>query len=163
MNRLLLHSANERGSEATVYMSIGRVTLSLTSQITSGSVTSRVQAEVEIEEDFDHESRIIDDDEDPLSNTECKHNNDTPDSMESAPDNDEQTAPPKINLESMVEGQQKMIDIFIQHNTELLEWRKSSTSDSKDEFKMAQSICHWGGARKLETYLGSLWLNFRTP
>jgi hypothetical protein len=56
----------------------------------------------------------------------------------------------------MVERQQKMIDFLFQHNTELLERCRSSTSDSNDKFKIAQPKLYCGGARELETYLGSL-------
>jgi len=125
-------------------------------------VTPRVLAEAEIEEESYSGSKITDDDEDPLSDGESEHDDDTPEPNESAHDNDEPTAPPKINLEEMVERQQKMIDFLFQHNTELLERRRSSTSDSKDKFKMAQPKRYCGGARELETYLGSLRSNFRT-
>jgi len=120
-NRLPLCSANERGSPETIRASIGRDTPSLASRITPGSVTTRVLAEAEIEEDSDHDNRIIDDDEDPLSNEESGHDDDIPEPNESADDNEEPTAPSRINLEEMVERQQKMIEFLFQHNTELLE------------------------------------------
>jgi len=161
-NRLPLRSANERGSAETIRASIGRDTPSLASRITPGSVTPRVLAEAEIDEDSDRGNRIIDDDEDPLSDEDSGHDDDTPEPNESAHDNDEPTAPSRINLEEMVERQQKMIEFLFQHNTELLERRGSSTSDAKDKFKMAQPKRYCGGARELETYLGSLRSNFRT-
>jgi len=55
-----------------------------------------------------------------------------------------------------------MIDFLFQHNTKLLQRRRSSTSDSKDKFEMARPKSYCGGARELETYLGSLRSNFRT-
>ena len=119
-------------------MSIGHDSLSLASRITPGSVTPTVVAEAEIKEDSDRGSRIIDDDEKPLSDDESDHDDNTPQPNESAHHNDEPAAPPKFNLEEMVERQQKMIYFLFQHNTELLEQCRSSTSDSKDKFKMAQ-------------------------
>jgi hypothetical protein len=109
-------------------------------------VTPRVLAEAEIEEESYSGSKITDDNEDPLSDGESEHDDDTPEPNESAHDNDKPTAPPKINLEEMVERQQKMIDFLFQHNTKLLERRRSSTSDSKDKFKMAQPKRYCGGA-----------------
>jgi hypothetical protein len=61
-------------------------------------------------------------------------------------DNNEPTAPSRINLEEMVERQQKMIDFLFQYNTELLELRGSSTLDVKPGIKMAQPNCYCGGA-----------------
>jgi len=62
----------------------------------------------------------------------------------------------------MVERQQKMIEILFQRNTELLEWCRWLTLDKKDKFKMAHLKRNCGGARDLDTYLGSLGSNFRT-
>jgi len=84
-------------------------------------VTPRVLAEAEIEEDHDRVSRIMDDDKDPLSDDESEHDDDTPEPNESLHNNDEPTAPPKINLEEMVERHQKMIEFRFQHDTDLLE------------------------------------------
>jgi len=162
MNRLPLHSANERGSAERIRVSIGRDTLSLASPITPRSVIPRVLAESEIEAHSDPGSRIFDDDEDPLSAGESEHDDDTPEPNASAHDNNELTAPPKINLQEMVERQQKMIDFLIQHNTKLLRRCRLSTSDSKDRFKMAQPKRYCRGARELETYHGSHRSNFRT-
>jgi len=161
-NRLPLRSANERGSAETVRALIGRDTPSLASRITPGSVTPRVLAEAEIKEDSDRGNRIIDDDRDPLPVEESGHDDDTPEPNESAHDNDKPTAPSRINLEEMVEQQQKMIEFLFQHNTELLERRGSSTSHTKDKVKMAQPKRYCGGARELGTYIGSLRSNFRT-
>jgi hypothetical protein len=119
-------------------------------------VTPRVLAEAEIEEEPYRRSQITDNNEDPLSDCDSEHDDNTPEPNESAYDNDEPTAPPRINLEEMVERQQMMIDFLFQHNTELLERLRSSTSDSNDKFKMAQPKRYCGGARELETYLGSL-------
>jgi len=74
-----------------------------------------------MEEESYSGSKITDDDEDPLSDIESEHYDDTPEPNESTHYNDELTAPPKLNLEQMVERQHKMIDFFFQHNTELLE------------------------------------------
>jgi len=161
-NRLPLRSANERGSAETIRASIGRDIPSLASRITPGSVTPRVLAEAEIEEDSYRGNRIIDDDEDPLSDEESGHDRNTPEPNESAHDNDEPTAPSRINLEEMVERQQKMIKFLFEHNTKLLEPRRSSTSHVTDKFKMAQPKRYCGGDRELETYLGSLRSNFQT-
>ena len=120
-NRLPLCSANERGSAETIRASIGRDTPSLTSRITPGSVTPRVLAEAEIEEESYSGRKITDNDEDPLSDGESKYDDDTPESDDHAHDNDEPTAPPKMNQEDMVERQQNMIDFLFQHNTELSE------------------------------------------
>jgi len=84
---------------------------------TSGSVTGRALAQSKIEEDYDCVSSIIDTDYDSLSDNKSGHNYNTPEPNESAHDNDEPTAPPKINLKEMVERQQKMIDFLFQHNT----------------------------------------------
>jgi hypothetical protein len=125
-------------------------------------VTPRVLAEAEIEEDSNRGNRIINDDENPLLDEHSGHDDDTPELHESAHDNIEPTAPSRINQEKMVERQQKMIEFLFQQNTELLERRGSSTSNAKDKFKMAQPKRYCGGARELETYLGSLRWNFRT-
>jgi hypothetical protein len=161
-NRLPLRSANEHGSSETIPTSSGCDTPSLASRITPGSVSPRVLAEAEIEEESYSGSKITDDHEDPLSDGESKSDDDLPEPNESAHDNDQPTTPPKINLEEMVERQQKMFDFFFQHNHELLERRRSSTSDSKDMFNLAQLSQYCGGAQELETYLGSLRSNFRT-
>jgi len=161
-NRLPLHSANECGSAETIRTSIGRHTPSLASRITPGSVTARDLVEEEIEEDSYRRNRIIDDDKDRLSDKESGPHNDTPEPNESAYDNPESTAPSRIDLEEMVERQQKMIEFRFQHNTKPLERRRSSTSDVKDKFKKADLKRYCGGARKLETYLRSLRSNFRT-
>jgi len=125
-------------------------------------VTPRVLAEAEIEEDSNRGYRIIEDDEDPLSDEESGYDDDTPEPNKSAHDNDKPTASSRINLEEMVERQQKMIEFLFQHNTELLERRGSLTPDANNIFKMAQPKRYCGGARELETYLVSLQLNFRT-
>ena len=104
----------------TIRVTIGPDTPSLASRITLGAATPRVLAEVEIQEDSDSRSRIVDDKEDLLSDRESKHDNDTPASNESAHDNDKPTSPPKINLDEMVDRQPRMIDFVFQHNTELL-------------------------------------------
>jgi len=161
-NRLPLRGANERGSAQTIRTSMGRDPMSLASRITPESVTPRVLAEAEIEEDLHREITIIDNDQDPLSDDESEHNDDTSEPNESVYENDKSTAPPKINLEKMVERLQKMVNFLQQHNTELVEWRRLSTSDSKDKFKMAQPKRYCVGARGLETYHGWLWSNFRT-
>jgi len=62
----------------------------------------------------------------------------------------------------MVEQQQKMIYFLFQQNTELLEWCRLSTSDSKNKFRMTQPKWYCGGAGELVAYLGSLRSNFRT-
>jgi hypothetical protein len=87
-------------------------------------VTPRVLAEAEIEEESYSGSKITDNYKDPLSDGESEHDNDTPEPNESAHYNHELTAPPKINLEEMLERQKKMIDFLFQHNTELLERRR---------------------------------------
>jgi hypothetical protein len=66
-------------------------------------------------------SRIIDNNENPFSDDKSDNNEDTPQPNDSAHDNDELTAPPRINLEEMVEQQQKMIDFLFKYNTKLLE------------------------------------------
>jgi hypothetical protein len=120
-------------------------------------VTPRVLGEAEIENHSDRGTRIIHaDKDDPLSDKESVHDDDTPEPDESAHDNDEPTAPARINLEQRVKRQQKMIEFLFQHNTERLEQHGSSTSDGKDKFKMAQLKGYCGGSRELETYLGSL-------
>jgi hypothetical protein len=84
-------------------------------------VTPRVIVAVDIEEDTNCKSRIIDDDEDPFSDDESKYHDDTVEYNESTQNYDEPTAPPKINLEEKVEQQQKMIDFPFQHNPKLIE------------------------------------------
>jgi len=79
----------------------------------------------------------MDDAKDPYSNDQSDHNRGTPDPIESAHNGDEPTAPSRINLNDMVAPQQKRIEILLQHNTELLEWRGSLTSDLIDKFRMA--------------------------
>jgi len=154
-NRLSQHGANEGGSAQMVHASVGRDTPSLASQMTPGSLTQSDLAEAEIEEDSDHRNTIIYDDEDPPSDEESGHD-DTPEPNKSVHDNDEPTAPSRINLQEMVEWQQTMIEFLFQHNTELQEQCGSLTSDEKDKFRMAQLKCYYGGARELQTYLGSL-------
>jgi len=161
-NRLPVRIANDHGSAERILASIARETPSLASWITPASVTSRDPAWEEIEEDSDRRNRNIDHDEDPLSDKESGHHDDTPEPNESAYDNDEPTAPSRNNLEELVERQQKMIEFLFQHNTKRLERRRSSTSDAKDKFKMAHLEHYCGRAGELETYLRSLQSNFRT-
>jgi len=161
-NRLPQRSTNERGSAEKIRVSIGRDTPSHDSRITPGSVTPRVLAEADIKEESYSGSKITGADEDPLSDGESEHDDDTPEPNEHTHHNEELTAPPLINMEEMVKRQQKMIDFLLRHNTGLLERRRSSTSDSKKKFKMAPPKGYCGGARGLETKLGSLQSNFRT-
>jgi hypothetical protein len=105
----------------------------------------------EIEEDSNRGNRIIDDDEDPVSDGDSSHDDDTPEPHESAHNTDEPTAPSRIHLEEMVERQQTMIVFLFQHNNELLERRGSSIPDAKDKFMMAQLKRYGGGAQELET------------
>jgi len=142
--------------------SIGRDTASNASRITPGSVIPRVLTQAEIKEDTDCGTRIIHDDNDPLSDDESELDHDILEPNDSTHNLDEPIAPPMINLGEMVECQQKMINIYFQQNTELLEQHRLSTSNLKDKFKMVQPKHYCGGARELETYLGSLRSNFRT-
>jgi len=98
-NRLPLRSSNERGSTETIRALIGRDTESLTRRITPESVTPRVLAEVEFEEESYRGSNITDNDLDRFSDGESRHDNCTPEPNESTYDNEQPTAPPKINLE----------------------------------------------------------------
>jgi hypothetical protein len=84
-------------------------------------VTPSVLEEAEIKEDSDRRNTIINNDQYPLSDDESRHVNDTPELNESTPDNDELTAPSRLNLQEMVERQQQMIEFLFQHGTELLE------------------------------------------
>jgi len=161
-NRPALCNANKWGSAERICASIGHETPSLVSQITNGSVTPRVLGEAKIAKETYSGSKITDDDEDPISDGESEHNDHTPEPNESTYDNDEPSAQRTINLEEIVEQQQKIINFLFQHNTKLLERCRSSTSDLKDKFKMAQPKRYSGGARKLETSLCSLRSNFRT-
>jgi len=102
-NRLPVCSANEHGSTETIRVLMGRDTLSLTSQITFGSVGLTILAEEEIEGNSDCRSRTIKNDVDPLSNDECNQDDATAKPNESAHNTDEPTAPSKINWEEMVE------------------------------------------------------------
>lgn len=144
--RLPLPSAYECGCADMIPALIGHDTPSLARWITPGSVTPRFLAQAEIEDDSDHGSRIIDVDEDPLSDRKSDHYEDTPEPNNSVPDNDEPTAPSKLNVVQLVKRQQIMIDILLQHNTNLLERCGSSTSDQRDMFKMAQPKLCCGGA-----------------
>jgi len=76
-NGLPLPSANERGSAERIRASIGLDTPSLPSPITPGSVTPRVLAEAEIKEESYSGTKIADNDEDPLSDGESEHDDDT--------------------------------------------------------------------------------------
>jgi hypothetical protein len=125
-------------------------------------VTPRVVVEAEVEEVSDRGNRIIKNDEDPLSDKQSAPDDNTPELNVSAHDNHEPTAPSRVNLEEMVERQQKMIEFLFQHNTDLQERRGSSTSDTKDKLQITQPTRDCGGVRELETYLGSLLSNFRT-
>jgi len=133
-NRVHLLSDNERGSTETMCVLIGRVTPSITSPITPGSVTPRVRAHAEIEYNSDRRCKIITAHEDPLSDSKSDHNEDTTEPNKSAHNIHEPAAPSEVNMEEMLERQYKMIDIRFQHNTELLERQGSLTSDPKDEF-----------------------------
>jgi hypothetical protein len=118
--------------------------------------------EVEIPADSNCRRRIINDNDFSLSDNESKRADHIPEPTGTVHDNGDTTAPPKVTLEEMVEQQQKIIDFLFLHNTTLLEPRRLLTSDSKNNFKMAQLKCYCGGARALETYLGSLQSNFQT-
>ena len=114
-----LHSANERGSVETICTSIGCDTTILASRITHESVTPTVIPEEDLEEDSDPGGSITDDNEDPPSEEEREHNDNTPEPDMSAHNNQEPTAQPKINTEEIVERQQRIIDFHFQHNIEL--------------------------------------------
>ena len=161
-NRHPLHSAKDRESAELIRASIRRDTLSLADRITPGSLTQRLLAEAEMEEDSDHWNRIIEDDEDPVSDKESGQDYNTPGPNKSAHDDNKPTVPSRINREEMVEQQQQTIEFHFQHNTELLERRGSSTPDAKDKFLISQPNRYGSCARELETYLGSLQSNIRT-
>jgi hypothetical protein len=111
---------------------------SFANRITTASVTHRVLGETQIEDDSDRLSRISGDDDDPLSDYQREHNNDTSKQNESLHDNDERTAPRRMSLEEIAKCQQKMIEFFFQHYTKLLGKRRSSTSDTNNKFQIAQ-------------------------
>jgi len=104
-NRLPLRSADGHVCAETIQRSISLDIASLVSQITPGSVTGRVLTEVEIERDSEQGNRIINDAEDPLPEDDSNLDNDTPEPTQSVHNNDQPTAPSKINLEAMVERQ----------------------------------------------------------
>jgi len=89
--------------------------------INPGSVNPRVIAGAEIEEDYNRRNKIMNQDEHPLADEVSDHDNDNWQPKESAHDHDQPFAPYRINLQEMVEQQQKMIQFLFQKNTELLE------------------------------------------
>jgi hypothetical protein len=64
-----------------------------------------------------------------------------------------------MNLKEMLRQEQKMIEMLLQHRTELLEHRWSSTSDLKDTVNIALLEHYPGGTREWVIYLGSLQFN----
>ncbi|KAF8538646.1 hypothetical protein BDD12DRAFT_884609 [Trichophaea hybrida] len=74
--------------------------------------------------------RIIDNDEDTRSDDESDHDDNTSEHDNSSHNNHEPTAPRKINLEEMVERQQKMIGFL-----------SSRTPNYSDEEYLRRKIC----------------------
>jgi hypothetical protein len=101
--------------------------------------------EAKNKEDSNRRIRITNHDGDPLSNDNSDHEDDTVERTKSTYHIPERIVPPKINLENMVERQQKMMNFICQYNTEQLEQGRSSTSDLKDTFKMALPKHYCGG------------------
>jgi len=157
-----LQSANECRTAKRIRVVNGHDFARPTSCITPASVTGSVLAGAETWEDSDRRSRIINNEEDPHADDGRDCDDNTPEPNESMHDNDELTAPSKINLDHMVEQQHKIVDFLFQHNTKLLEQCGLSPSNAKDKLKMEQLHRHCTGARELEINLYSLWSNSRT-
>jgi hypothetical protein len=159
-NRFPLHTANERGSAETIRASIGHGTPSLASRITPiERLSPRVLPEAEIDNNSDQE-RLIDDETDDRE-TDDEENDDNEDVDPRAP------LRPNIILADVVEQQratverqERMIKFLFQQNTELLSRRESTSKN--DKFDMTNPRRYCGGARELDTFLGSLRSNFRT-
>jgi len=145
-------SGNRHGSVEKIRTLIGCDTPIFTCQIIPGSVTPSVLAEAENKSDSECGKIIFDEDKDPIFDSEREHDNDTPETDESAHDNSIRTATPMLILKEMVERQMKMIDLVFQYNTKLLERQRSSTSDSMEKFSLAQPKPYCGGARELGIY-----------
>jgi hypothetical protein len=84
-------------------MSIGGETQILASRITPPSETTTDQPVAEIKVDFNHGSKLIDDDKDPYCDDESHHSEQDLEPNQSLHDNDNMIASLMINLQEMVE------------------------------------------------------------
>jgi len=159
-NRFPLRTANERGSAEAIPASISHGTPSLEGWITPIERHSpRVLPEAEIDNNSDQE-RLIDEETDDRK-TDDEENDDNEDVDTSAP------LRPNIILADVVEQQrakverqERITEFLFQQNTELLSRRESTSRN--DKFDMTHPRGYYGGAHKLDTFLGSLRSNFRT-
>jgi len=115
--------------------------------------------EAEIDNNSDQE-HVIDDETDDRE-TDDEENDDNEDVDPRAP------LRPNIILADVVEQQratverqERMIEFLFQQKTELLSQRESTSKN--DKFDMTHPRRYCGGARELDTFLGSLRSNFRT-
>jgi len=69
--------------------------------------------------------------------------------------NDKPTADSKTHEEKIVKWQQKIMKLFFQYNSKLLERGGYSTTDLNDKVKMGQPNYYCRGTQEYENYLGS--------
>jgi hypothetical protein len=156
-NRLPLRIANECGSAKTIRASIGRGTPSQASQICTfierASPHISLEAEIDVEEE-----RISDYDDEEEEQPEDNHGEeqaairDRGDTLRS-----EFTI---ADMRDMLEQQRKLVPLLFQ-NAEMKS-KVPTSSKAKDKFKVTHPKHYCGGARELETFLGSHRSNFRT-
>jgi len=156
-NRLALRTANERGSAETIRASIGRGTPSLASRISTPieRASPRVFPEAEIDDEEERNSDYDDEEEEQPKDNHGEAraaNTDRGDTLRS-----EVTM---ADTRDMLKQQRKLVELLFQ-NAEMKS-QDPTSSNGKDKLKVTHPKCYCGGARELETFLGSLRSNFRT-
>jgi hypothetical protein len=156
-NRLPLLTANERGSAETIRASIGRGTPSLASRISTPieRASPRIFPEAEIDDEEEGNSDYDgEEEEQPEDNhgEERVTNTDRGDTVRS-----EVTM---ADMRDMLEQQRKLVELLFE-NAEMKS-KDPTSSNATDKFKVTHPIHYCGGARELETFLGSVRSNFRT-
>jgi len=127
------HSARQRTDD----LPIAQLWHPLACWITPVSVTGHGLAKVAIEENSNHESRMINTDTYSFSDDWYDFDHDTPELKGSMQNNDNQTALSRITLNEMEISPQIMIDFIFHYKTTWLEWYGCATSNLMDKFKIS--------------------------
>jgi len=159
-NRLPLRTAKDRGSAESIWASIGCGTPSLAGRISTPieHASPRVFPEAEIDDDEEEDGNTDDDDEDEEEQPEDNHGEAQAHSTDRS-----DTVPSEVttaDMRHMLEQQRKLVELLFQ-NAEMKP-KDPESPNPKDKFKVTHPKRYCGGARELETFLGSLRSNFRT-
>jgi hypothetical protein len=158
MNRLPLHTANDRGSAETIRASIGHGTPSLASGISTPieRASPRVFPEAEIDDDDEEDGNTDDDDKDEEKQPEDNHSE-----AQTHITDPGDTIQWKVTLADMrdIFEQQRKLDELIFQNAEMKP-KDPESLNPKDKFKVTHPKRYCGVGRELETLHGSLRSNF---